>query len=319
MNAVTTSRAIDGLGRVSDNGLMFFRLVCCLGVLCAVSPAGGGEPAGYRPLIHRQDVWHGSTYWAGPDWTRVGRDWHHPGVDTASVRRFTVPRDGQVSVSGRVYKADVNRGGGDGVRLSIRQGRRTVWKAEIDGNDGKGVEPRLTLTVRQSEAIRFVVHKRGRIFYDTTHWDPVVTYADGEQFRASEGFSTSEQGQGGWFYEMEVAAGAVLPPPFHSLGLDLPAMVEAEWRWEDKVDGSAEAYAAAAAGHLEKTRRLLEDLRAGQAGDFLAAEAGELRQLAAEAKRSVPGQEQLYLRVRRLKRRIALANPLMNFGKLVFC
>ena len=298
---------------------MFFRLVCCLGVLCAASPAGGRERAGYRPLIHRQDVWHGSTYWAGPDWTRVGRDWHHPGVDTASVRRFTAPRDGQVSVTGRVYKADVNRGGGDGVRLSIRQGRRTVWKAEINGNDGKGVEPRLTLTVRKGDAIRFVVHKRGRIFYDTTHWDPVVTYADGGQFRASEGFSTSEQGQRGWFYEMEVAAGAVLPLPFHSFGLDLPAMVEAEWRWEDKLDGTAEAYAAAAAGHLEKTRRLLADLRAGRAGDFLAAEAGELRQLAAEAKTSVPSQEQLYLRVRRLKRRIALANPLMKFGKLLFC
>ena len=69
----------------------------------------------------------------------MGRDWHHPGTNTPSVRRFTVPRDGRVTITGRVYKADTNKGGGDGVRLSIRHGARTVWKAEIDGDDAKKV------------------------------------------------------------------------------------------------------------------------------------------------------------------------------------
>ncbi len=162
------------------------------------------DAARYRSLTHRNDVWYGSSYWTGPDWTRVGKDWHHSGNNTPSVRRFRAPRDGRVAISGRVYKADTNKGGGDGVRLSIRHGNDTVWKTEIDGNDAKGVEPDLTLDVRKGDSIRFVVHKRGHIAYDTTHWDPVVTYADGERFQASVGFSTSEQGQGGWFYEMEV-------------------------------------------------------------------------------------------------------------------
>jgi len=284
-----------------------------------VSPAGGGDPVRYRPLSWRNDVWYGSTYWTGPDWTRVGKEWHHPGINTPSVRRFTAPREGRVTVSGRVYKADTNRGGGDGVRLCIRHNARTLWKAEIDGDDSKGVEPNLTLQVLKGDAIRFVVHKRGRIFYDTTHWDPVLTYADGQQFRASKGFSTGKQGHRGWSYEMEVAGSLALPPPFHSIGLDLPGMVEAEWRWEDKLDQSAESYAAAAARHLQKTRRLLEDLRAGGSDGLLAAEAKELEQLVSEAKAAAPSQEQLYLRVRRLKRRIALANPLIKFDKLLFC
>lgn len=90
------------------------------------------DGARYRELTYRNDTWHGSTYWTGPDWTRVGKDWQHSGDDTPSVRRFRAPRDGRVSITGRVYKADTNNGGGDGVRLSIRHGSQTVWQAEID-------------------------------------------------------------------------------------------------------------------------------------------------------------------------------------------
>ncbi len=145
----------------------------------------------YRPLAHRQDTWYGSTYWTGPDWTRVGKDWHHPGEKTPSVRRFTAPRDGRVTIAGRVYKAHVQKGT-DGVRLVIRHGSREVWRAEIHGDDAQGVEPRLTLDVRKGDTIRFVVHKRGAIPCDTTHWDPVIAYADGTKFQASQGFTTAE-------------------------------------------------------------------------------------------------------------------------------
>ncbi len=190
--------------------------------------ADGEDGTRYRKLTYRNDVWYGSTYWTGPNWTRVGQDWHHPGVDTPSVRRFTVPRDGRVMVTGRVYKADTNKGGGDGVRLSIRHGTRTIWKAEIDGDDAKGTEPRLTLDVRKGDAIRFVVHKRGRITCDTTRWDPVVVYAEGgERFQASKGFSTSRQGEGGWSYEMEIDPNVKTRlPAVHGFGLDLALLDE---------------------------------------------------------------------------------------------
>ena len=35
----------------------------------------------YRDLKYRNDQWYGSTFFAGPDWTRVGKEWHHPGHD----------------------------------------------------------------------------------------------------------------------------------------------------------------------------------------------------------------------------------------------
>jgi len=47
------------------------------------------DGARYRPLAWRNDTWYGSTYWTGPGWTRVGKDWHHPGTHTPAVRRFT--------------------------------------------------------------------------------------------------------------------------------------------------------------------------------------------------------------------------------------
>lgn len=296
-------------------------LIC---LLLSTAPAGvlGQGAVSYRPLTYSAQSWYGSTFWGGPDWTRVGKDWHHPGTNTPSVRRFTVPRDGQVTITGRVYKLDTNKDAGDGVRLAIRQDDRTVWTAEIGGKDTRGVDPDLTLPVRRGEAIRFVVHARGTILYDTTHWDPVIAYPDGRRYEASAGFST-EQGRDGWSYEMEVLPGG--PAPAAPLrvpdlaGLDLPAMVEIEWRREDRIDGSPGSYAGAIAHHLPKARLLLEDLCQGRAADFLTRERAELEQIAQAAARGGQGNEPLYLELRRLKRRIALANPLMDFGRMLFC
>jgi len=50
---------------------MIVRLACCVFVLCAAAVARAGESAPYRPLSHRNDLWCGSTYWTGPDWTPV--------------------------------------------------------------------------------------------------------------------------------------------------------------------------------------------------------------------------------------------------------
>lgn len=161
----------------------------------------GFDPNQYRELSYRQDTWYGSTYWTGPNWTRVGKDWHHPGANTPSARRFVAPRDGRVTVSGRVYKAHLD---GDGVRASIRHAERIIWTADIEGKDDAGRRPKIALDVRRGDSIRFVIDKLGSIACDTTHWDPVIAYADGKQYRASQDFSTTRQGQGGWFYEMEV-------------------------------------------------------------------------------------------------------------------
>ncbi|MCC7495507.1 MAG: hypothetical protein IT204_24365 [Fimbriimonadaceae bacterium] len=175
------------------------------------------EPAGdYAPLSWRgDDTWYGSPYWSGPNWTRVGRDWQHPGEATPSVRCWRAPRAGAVEVTGRVRKLHLD---GDGVRVSIVHNAAAVWQAELDGRDGTGREARLELTVRQGDTLRFVVEKRGQIFCDTTGWDPTVSYHGEPAGPASAAFG-SAQGGGGWSYELHGSADGSVPQP-RLLGLD---------------------------------------------------------------------------------------------------
>jgi len=152
----------------------------------------------YEPLRYSTETWYGSTFWTGPDWCRVGRDWQHSGEQVNSVRLFTAPQPGHATITGRVYKADTN--GGDGVAVAIRVGRRTVWTAEIEAADAQGVTPDVAVDLVAGDHVWFVLAKRGEITCDTTHWDPVIAYDDGTAFRASEGFNDQP---GVWSYEME--------------------------------------------------------------------------------------------------------------------
>ncbi|MEW6358433.1 MAG: hypothetical protein AB1696_19015 [Planctomycetota bacterium] len=185
------------------------------------------QDSAYEPLKYRNQQWYGSTFWTGPDWTRVGKDWHHPGESTPSVRCFRVPRDGRVTVTGPVFKLHQ---AGDGIRAMIRHGEEEIWRAEIAGADGEGVEPKLTLDVRKGDALRFIVHKRGNISCDTTHWDPVITYAAGNAFEASKSFS-QKAGQDGWFYEMLVDEVQPKAPTVLAIGRDLSLR---EWKIDAK-------------------------------------------------------------------------------------
>ena len=413
----------------------------------------------YRPLAHRNDIWYDSTFWTGPDWTRVGRNWQHPGDRTPSVRCFVVPRDGRVAVRGRVRKLHADRAT-DGVRVAVRFRGRDLWTAEIDGGDDKGTAHDLSVDARAGDAIRFVVHKRGVITCDTTFWDPEIAYADGERFLASEGFAAAAQAGSRWRYELETAepdgtglpfvrsfdadlvmreerprpdhpiacdGGGAFPlvllsdsgdegglllalpeaspwrfaaeiessgrlrvcvhagggaaplrlepgadmhlppvivgfyagdwpngaaaaarvietagearglrerllaagPALAAAGLDAAAceleywaMIQNEWREEDRIEETVASYAAAIERRIEKTQRLLADLRAGRGDGFLAAEAGELARLAAEAGAADPSageHKSLYIRLRSLGRRIALSNPLFGSSPLLFC
>lgn len=182
------------------------------------SELAGSDP-GFPRIEYRTETWYGSTFWSGPDWTRVGKDWQHPGEQTPSVRAYRCPRDGRVTVSGRVYKLHKE---GDGVRVSIRHGERVVWSAEIEGADGKGVEHRLTLDVKRGDVLRFTVHKRGTIYCDTTYWAQTVAHADGERSEALASFG-ERQGNGGWYYEMEgdlASAARKALPVLRTLGAD---------------------------------------------------------------------------------------------------
>ncbi len=184
----------------ADSGAPVALLTLSLGV---AAPDGD---RGYARLSYRTSTWYGSTFWTGPDWTRVGRDWHHPGERTPSIRCFQIPRDGSVSLRGRVRKLHLD---GDGVRVSIRHNQRTIWQQDLAGKDDVGVDPQLTLAVKAGDRLRFVVDKLGGISCDTTGWDPQVVYADGTVCQASRSFG-DRQGTGGWYYEMD---GQAAPAP----------------------------------------------------------------------------------------------------------
>jgi hypothetical protein len=295
-------------------------------IVAAASMAAAGwtqerdiEPR-YAPLAYSEEVWHGSTFWTGPDWTRIGKDWHHPGEETPSVRRFVCPQDGGVKVEGRVFKRHLD---GDGIRASVRHNGREVWHAEIGGADGKGREHTLELDVKKGDAIRFTVHKRGGIACDTTGWDPAVVYADGGRHQASEAFAAKKQGAGGWFYEREGASDrpsvaqisqpppSPAPPAFvervKTLGEGfspetepaLLALVAEEWWREDRLDDTGETCRAAADNHLARLRRL-------GAGTVPLREESETWPDA-------------YIRIRLLKRERLLSDPLLAFGELLVC
>ena len=228
---------------------MFTLFSSILGSLAvgAVQPPKCEPNADYANLAYRNETWYGSTFWSGPDWTRVGKDWQQPGEQTPSVRAFQSPRDGRLTVVGRVYKAHAD---GDGVRLAIRHGDQTVWRA---------------LMVRQDEP--------------------------------------------GWPYRK---------------GMTFQEMIEGDWRREDRLTETPQSYAAAGQRQLGLARQLLGDLRAGprDADRLLDEENKQLKRLsnaAAAGDGSLESSKRFYLEVRRLKRRIALANPLLHFDKLLFC
>ncbi len=302
-------------------------LSALLSAAVAANPSAAQTEPETTLLGYRNALWYGSTFWTGPNWTRVGKDWHHPGEDTPSVRRFDAPRDGQVTLRGRVFKLHLD---GDGIRASIWHGGREIWMAEIDGRDAQGVEPNLTLDVQRGDALRFVVHKRGGIACDTTGWDPIVTYADGESFQASAFFAARQQGAGGWYYELlghgEIPADARPPVPVPealkqelvrvaaeeapSAARDLLELVLEEWWHDDQLSDATAAYESAVKNHRDRARRLAADL--GQPTEAV-------NQLAAAAPQTLSDWRSLYLRVRLRKREFALRNPLLDFDQLLFC
>ncbi len=116
------------------------------------------------------------------------------------------------------------------------------------------------------------------------------------------------------------------PPELPDLhGAIEEALIEWDWRLQDGLGTPREpaTLQAAIARTLERGDRLLADLRA--AGVPLDAEAAKwqrfrsrLEELIAAGTVEGPAGEALWRQVHRLRRKIALANPLVHFGPLVF-
>ncbi len=102
--------------------------------------------------------------------------------------------------------------------------------------------------------------------------------------------------------------------------LDFWAMIQQDWQRQDGIDLlRPETYASANSRQVEKTRRLLAQLQAEHGSPRLDELAQRLEPLAQQVESGEANPAALHVKLRLLKREIALANPLLDFGPLLFC
>ncbi|QGQ94457.1 hypothetical protein EHS13_05840 [Paenibacillus psychroresistens] len=156
--------------------------------------------------------WNGSSYtnmtWDSGNsrWNKSGSysivsgGWQHPDSSADSVRKFTAPQAGNITITGTVKKNDTT--GGDGVNVKILKNGTQIWPAigwqAIAYNDATGYSVSVNTSVATNDAIYFIVNQNGGNGNDATAWDPLITYT-GNSYQASTGFS-STQGTNNWSY-----------------------------------------------------------------------------------------------------------------------
>ncbi len=122
---------------------------------------------------------------------------------------------------------------GDGVDARIVLNDAPLWPAEgwaHSAHSGDAQTHEVTARVRAGDRVLFLVGRHGHMGWDTTEWDPAVAYEDGEAYRASEGFS-STQGAGGWSYGYLADSGAFRDLTYS----DAPGRYGERWRLEANV------------------------------------------------------------------------------------
>ena len=120
-------------------------------------------------------------------------------TETLSVdkaRRFDSYEPFQVDLSKTTFP-------GDGVNAMILRNDAQLWPAsgwKYSAN-ATVIEPfDLTIDVAAGDKLFFLVSMNAGIGYDTTAFDPLIAYEDGEAHQASDEFS-GEQGKNGWRYQ----------------------------------------------------------------------------------------------------------------------
>jgi hypothetical protein len=109
-------------------------------------------------------------------WVMLTENGGHPGEKFAAVRRWTAPRDLEISITGRLGHES---GEGDGVRGRVllnnekELGVWTVKKSKEKTNLDK-------IAVKKGDTVDFVVDKRGDTNSDSFTWTPTIQ-ADGAQ------------------------------------------------------------------------------------------------------------------------------------------
>jgi hypothetical protein len=154
-----------------------------------------GKLAWFKMLpSFENNVWQGGKKLPDEklDYTSLTEIGGHPGEKNAVVRRWTAPRDGEVSIMGRIgHDADA----GDGVRARIIHNNAKelgLWKVKKHKEETK-VE---RFAVKKGDTIDFVVDKFGDLNSDSFTWAPTLQMFSSEsrgpvtrEWSAKEDFS----------------------------------------------------------------------------------------------------------------------------------
>ncbi len=117
-------------------------------------------------------------------------------LDPAKPRRFDSYEPFPLNVSKVTCQ-------GDGINAKILRNDTQVWPAEGWKYIANATVNELfdfTTDVTAGDSLVFLVNMNGGIGFDTTAFDPDITYEDGESHQASKEFS-GEQGKNGWRYQ----------------------------------------------------------------------------------------------------------------------
>lgn len=139
----------------------------------------GGQ--GWHRWYYQQ--WNGTSY-SNMTWDTVNNRWHgsqtycqimqskqHPDTND-SVRKWVAPYAGTVKITGTVKKENTS---GNGVDVTIKKNSSTVWGTHLITTTS-GMAHDITVTVSAGDSLYFIVNRNGDNAYDTTLWDPEVTY-----------------------------------------------------------------------------------------------------------------------------------------------
>jgi hypothetical protein len=155
--------------------------------------------------------WNGSSYvdltwdsanrqWVGAQsYATITRSHQAPDNNDDTLREWVAPASGTITITGNVGKYDVS--GGDGVKVSIKKNSTYLWGLQtIAYNNSVGYTPYLTTTVVAGDKIMFSVNKIANDTGDTIKWDPIITWGDRKEWKASTGWSET-QGNDFWYYK----------------------------------------------------------------------------------------------------------------------
>ena len=122
---------------------------------------------------------------------------------------------------------------GDGTDARITLNGEQVWPEAGWAHSAHSADAQtheVGVDVEPGDRIAFALGRGGNMTCDTTEWDPVIAYADGEVHRASDGFST-QQNEGGWSYEYLGDDGQVRALTY----ADVPGRYGQRWRLDVNV------------------------------------------------------------------------------------